>query len=95
MQKRTSPAQAARRVLIAFPRGNTDDEISSVHLSEWFRSHHFAADDMVCGVQFALSAGWVERTERQSLRLTEKGNKALDGRTETVSPSAWHSWAYR
>ena len=94
MHKRVSPAQAAKRVLKAFPYAHAGAEISSNHIAEYFRRHGLPVSDMVGGVHYAASTGWVERTDMQSLRLTLLGVEALDARHPSPPPSAWHAWAH-
>ena len=92
MHKRVSPAQAAKRVLKAFPYAHIGAEVSTNHIAEYFRRHCLPVSDMVSGVHYAVSSGWVERTDIQALKLTTSGVEALDGHHAPVPPSTWHSW---
>jgi hypothetical protein len=94
MHKRVSPAQAAKRVLQAFPYTHIGAEVSWNHIAEYFRRHYLPVSDMVAGVHYAVSSGWVERTDIQALKLTTSGVEALNGQYAPVPPSTWHSWAH-
>ena len=95
MSKRVSPAQAANRVLKAFPYARAGVEISAGHVAEFFRRHAYEVSDVVAGVHYAISLGWIERADINSLRLTSKGAEKRDFATvATVPPSTFQAWAH-
>lgn len=94
MQKKVSPAVAAKRVLKAFPYAHVRAEISSSHIAEYCRRRGYPASDIVAGTHYAISLGWVERTDIQSLRMTSLGIEAGDGHLAPVPPSTFHAWAH-
>ena len=94
MHKRVSPAQAAKFVLGAFPYMHAGAEISSNHVASYFRRQGLPVPEMVAGVHYASSVGWIERTALQSLRLTQTGLQCLESRRMAVPESAWHAWAH-
>lgn len=94
MQKKVSPALAAKRVLKAFPYAHVGAEISSNHIAEYFRRRGYPVSDAVAGTHYAVSLGWVERTDIRSLRLTSSGMEAADSNPAPVPPSTFHAWAH-
>lgn len=93
MHTRASPAEAARRVLKAFPYPHARAEISSDHIAEYFRREGYPLSDMVAGTHYAVSLGWVERTDSQSLRLTATGEEVA-ARYTPLPPSTFDVWAH-
>lgn len=93
MHNRVSPAQSAKRVLQAFPYAHAGAEISSGHVAEHFRRNGYAVSDMVAGIHYAASSGWVERTDVQGVRLTLEGITAL-GKQTPVPASTFGTWAH-
>lgn len=94
MHNRVSPAQAAKRVLKAFPYAHVGAEISSAHVAEQFRRRNFSLSDVVAGTHYAVSLGWIERTEVQSIKLTASGIEALGANQTPVPPSTFTVWAH-
>lgn len=93
MHKRTSPAQAAKRVLKAFPYTHAGAEISSGHIANYFRRRGYPLSDVVAGTHYATSLGWIVRTDIQSFKLTSRGvEECIEFRTP-VPPSTFDVWA--
>lgn len=94
MHKRLSPAQAAKRVLTAFPYVRIGAEVSSTHVTEHFRRRGYPVSDVTAGAHYAVSRGWVERTAMQAFRLTAAGVVAGDATPTAVPPSTFDVWAH-
>lgn len=95
MYKRVSPVQAARQVLKAFPYVHAGAEVSSNHVAHYFQRQGYPMSDMVAGVHYAASSGWIARADVHSLKLTQPGVEALaDEKVSPVPISTWHAWAH-
>lgn len=94
MNKRSSPAQAAKRVLQAFPYPHVGAEVSPHHVGDHFRRHGYPVSEIVAGTHYAVSLGWVERTEIQSLKLTVLGTEAVERHPAPIPPSTFNVWAH-
>ena len=94
MHKKSSPAQAAKRVLQAFAYAHVGAEVSTHHIAEDFRRRGYSVSEIVAGTHYAVSLGWIERTDIQSLKLTTLGVEAVERHPTPIPPSTFNVWAH-